>query len=324
MLALLIDLVLAVHLLAMNLATGLPLVILWLGWRQFAAGDREAGTLACTLARAAISLLGVGMVLGGVLLVGLWIGQSDFFAAAGRIELSRYWFAAFELLFYALCLGGYLWLADRIERVERARFVAMALLCVLAGTDLAYHFPPLFAVIGVLVEREGGAGEPVRLVRAMMDAEVVALVGHFLLASVSVSGLAAGLVARYRQSARADLAIRSAWLSLAATSLQLPVGLWLLSVTGDETRERLLGGSLLATGAMALALVATVGLLNQLLALALGEAERRSWWKALGLVATIVVLMVVGQQQARQEGVHRPNLSPAVNDAEGHVVLRTV
>lgn len=98
MLELLIIVILAGHLLAMNLASAGPLVSVWLRWH----GNEWNNSLGRRLAWWSVSALVIGMVTGGLLIVttpgtGLW-------NSLGRLPASAYWFAAAVLMFSFVCL----------------------------------------------------------------------------------------------------------------------------------------------------------------------------------------------------------------------------
>ena len=97
-LELLTTLLLAVHLLAMNLASAGPVVCIWLRW----GGNELNDSLGRQLAWWSIVALVLGMVTGGLLIVttpgdGLW-------NALARFPANAYWFAAAELVFSLVCL----------------------------------------------------------------------------------------------------------------------------------------------------------------------------------------------------------------------------
>ncbi len=291
--------VLAMHLLAMNVASGAPFVAIWLAWRAHRRHDRAAGEAARALVRAALVTLLAGLLLGGFLLGLVAVDSPEFFATARRIPASRYWFGGVEVLFYIGCLAIYLGLARRGDEGRgRGQLAFQILAALLAGTDLVYHFPPLFAVIGVLGTRPFESTGTIRFVQAIVDPEVMAVVLHFLLASLTATGLAMAVVVgrRVDRYATADAQRLIAWggrIALAATVGQLPAGLWLLFQVPSEARDALFGEDALAAGCFLLALLATVGLLHHLATVAFGDTSRRQVHVALVLLTLTVVSMVV-------------------------------
>jgi hypothetical protein len=79
--------------------------------------------------------------------------------------------------------------------------------------------------------------------------------------------------------------------ALSATTLQLPVGLWLLLSTGELARNRLLGDHWPAATAFAAGVLSSLWLLNVLLGIALGERERQKLRIAPALLVATVVFM---------------------------------
>src|SRR5690348_15437562 len=104
-----IDLILATHLLAMNIASAGPLVALWLvrGPRGENADRRQLGL---RLARLSLLALIVGGLLGGWAVMASGEGLR---AAIHRFPASAYWFGLSELIFSAICIAG---LARGVER----------------------------------------------------------------------------------------------------------------------------------------------------------------------------------------------------------------
>src|SRR5258708_4622590 len=101
--------VLAAHLIAVDLAMIAPLACIWLGSRQSRHGDTLAGALQLRLARQSLAALAVGIGLGTAQVGLLWLaGDRDFFAAVGRVPAGRLWFTLAELVFYAVCMAAYL------------------------------------------------------------------------------------------------------------------------------------------------------------------------------------------------------------------------
>ena len=76
--------------------------------------------------------------------------------ALAQIPPSRWWFVAGELVFYFVCMAAYIGPWRRMQRWPRWH----AVIAILAGTDLMYHFPPLFAVISTLSMQSEDVGPP--------------------------------------------------------------------------------------------------------------------------------------------------------------------
>ena len=80
-------------------------------------GDRLAGVLHVETARASLVALAVGVVVGCLELVIFWLADDrHFWRAVASVAPGRLWFALAELIFFALCMAGYLWLAGPAEQ----------------------------------------------------------------------------------------------------------------------------------------------------------------------------------------------------------------
>jgi hypothetical protein len=79
--------------------------------------------------------------------------------------------------------------------------------------------------------------------------------------------------------------------ALAATLLQLPIGLWVLLGLPPSAQNRLLGGELLDTALFSAAIFAMVLLVMQLLAAALGDSRRRTAIASAALLFVVLLLM---------------------------------
>ncbi|HUY93296.1 MAG TPA: hypothetical protein VMV10_31500 [Pirellulales bacterium] len=293
------------HLLAADLAAMGPLVALWFAWRA-ARGDRLAADVERGLLRASIWALIAASALGAAALGLLWLlNREAWFEAARQLPARRYWFGLVELAFSWACLGAALWLARRRTAAGfDGRFSARFILTALAGTNLAYHFPPLFSAIGVLSTRPNARGGELRFLPLISDPEVLARTLHHLLAALAVTGAAIMLGAlRWRTAEEADERRRAAgWgarIALAAVAGQLLAGLHLLFQLPAESRERLMGGDALTGLLFAAALVVTVMLLHRLAAIGFGDAQPKAIVTAALLIAMAMLLMTATRHRTR-------------------------
>ena len=133
----------------------------------------------------------------------------------------------------------------------------------LSGTNLLYHFPFLFTVASdVFLEPEfPGTLRAAEFRREMMRPDVLARVVHVVLASFAVTGVTLigyGLRLQRQEKAASDgqrVARSGGYLALITSLIQVPVGLWLITVLpADWHHERsaaicrrsvMLGGSVL-------------------------------------------------------------------------------
>jgi hypothetical protein len=291
-------LLLAAHLLAMNVASAGPLIGLWLVWMV----DDESGFrrgLAERVLRNSLAAFVGGAILGGALL--LWPGPG-LRSARARFPADAYVFAGAELAFSALCLGGLIFTTRR----RGPRWLA-AMLAIGGASNLLYHFPPLMAVLGELAADPTWAAEEQldrrTLINLWRRPEIMSLWLHFILASFATAAIAALWL---RPSRGADtnsqntdaLARKLGAAALVATLLQVPVGLWMLTASDAAARERMMGGSLVASAYFAGGVMTAVWLLQTLAMLALGEGERavrRAGW----LLVAVTILMTATLRTSR-------------------------
>ena len=295
-------LLLAVHLLAMNVASAGPLAGAWLASRSRRQGDSSeflkrgaqrifAWSLAC---------LAIGSGVGGTMLLAPSAGMR---AALARFPENAYWFAGAEILFSAACIGG-CWKLQHWPKL-------MWLLAVATVTNLLYHFPPLMAVLGELAANANWTTEAV-LDRPTLKAlfrrpEVASLWAHFVLASMAV-GFTAALAACRRvatsgsETADARISRQLAGCALGATVLQIPVGIWLLLASDDAAQQAMMGESWLATIGLAGGVWVALGVVQSLASIAWGDKDRRQIGRACVLLTVTVVLMSFTLRASRQAG----------------------
>lgn len=286
------------HLVAVYVAMMGPLVCLWLQWR--ARRDRLAARLDRYLLWLAVAALLAAAVLGGAA-IGL-ISQSfpDAYLAAARVlPRNRYWpFGAVELLFSLGCYLSAAMLAPGSDALS-PRFAARWLITLLGSANLAYHFPPLFVMLGVISTRHELWGRNLKFTTLLADVEVLARVAHHLFAALVVTGMAItwyGL----RRGGEALLAV--AWgcrIAAAALLCQLFTGLWLVMSLPPGSRQMLLGDDALAALLFGGSLLLTFLVLPRVAAAAFGESERRAIVITISLVFAIVLLMTAARHRTR-------------------------
>jgi len=299
-------LLLAGHLLAMNLASAGPLLAIFLHRHARRDPASPAADVGARLAWRSLAALVLGIALGFALLGLEWLRpESRYLTAVAAFPAKRYWYALAELACSLLWLGLYAGLWWRLARFR----VLHASLAVLSSTNLMYHFPPLLAAIALVAAR-GEVAETLggmTTIGWLRNAEIASRSVHFWLASFAVAGvylmhLAAGSLRRGgEQRALAPLGVWGARLALTATVLQLPVGTWVLFSLPAGVQSSLLGGNLLASGSLGLAIVLALWLLHLLAAVALGEFDEKTA-RSTGLLMTVlVVVMSITLREARYE-----------------------
>jgi hypothetical protein len=310
---LLISVLLAIHLIAINLSCGGPL--LCIGLRACSRDDHSHGSmrqmdLARSLAWLSLWALVVGMATGGVLL--FLPAFDDYWSAMKRFPASAYWAAGFELLFSVVCLWAY---AGLWRRMERWRWVH-AIFALLATTNLLYHFPPLMIVLGKLANYPLWATEQVinrqEFLKLMSRGEVLSLTFHFSLASLAVGGV--GAIAIFaRQDALEPLAThrkfcsRGALVALASTLLQLPVGVWVLLVLSDAERGSLFGANLLASTVFWGGLITALYFLQGLTRIVFSDFCNRDCQRVVWLLFIVVLFMSAALRLSRYKEPQKAN-----------------
>ena len=297
-------LLLASHLLCVNVAAGGPIVAAWLDWRAY-RGDAAAAWSARQLGGWSVG----GLVAGGLLGVLLgWLKWDAAYRALwlGPLSYKAYW-AGIELVFSLLIMLGWWWWLPRAAGGSRAAMITRGMLALLAATNLLYHFPVLFTVAARLVDAGQTAGEPIRgpgFREQMLVAETPALTIHVVLASIAVAGtMLIGFAMRRRRQGREDEAARLAtwggrWALLASLG-QLPIGIWTLFVLPATAQASIMGYSTVGTLLLVSSLVAVFWLLRELVNVALGETTRPVLVRAMAAMLVTVVLMTGVLQATR-------------------------
>ena len=297
-------LLLAAHLLCVNVASGGPLVAAWLDWRGM-RGDDTAAKAASYLARWSVITLLAGAAL-GVLIGGLKWNAAYRSLWLGPLSYKLHW-AAIEAVFsLVLMIGWWLWLPGKAGGDGRAA-AARGLMAVLAATNLLYHFPFLFSVAARLSDAGETSGERIGAAvfrRLMIEGETPALAVHVMLASIAVAGIVLlGLALRWMQDEDEAYAAKAArwggrW-ALVPSVMQLPVGLWTLMTLPAAAQAQLMGNSTVGIVLLVGGLTAALWLINELVHLSAGESTRPLLVRAMAAMLVTVVLMTAMQQQTR-------------------------
>jgi hypothetical protein len=307
MLPLIHILLLSVHLICMNVASGAPLVCIWLEWRlRKHQSDGATKAAADYLAAMGVMTLVAGSLLG---LVMGWLLWTPEYAAVWTERLSHklHW-GGLELLFSLALLAGYWAWRKRAAVSSLTGVLGKAALLLFASTNLLYHFPPLFLLAGKLADSGQTSGEPMRgklFVEQMLSGEIPAMWVHFTVASVAMAGMMLlGLAFRMdRRGAPAKdvsrVAIWGGYWGLIPSLLQLPVGLWVIGTLPLGAQSRIMGSSGLATVFFLTGIVAALWLLRELVSIALGETGRGNLIRAMSAMVVVVVLMTGTHQFAK-------------------------
>lgn len=296
----------AAHLAAVDVAMAAPALCLWLQWR--ADRDEVARRLDRYLLRLSLVALLVAIGLGGmaVALVGR-LYPEPYLNAFHELPRRRYEFGVVELLFTMACyivalrLAGPRDHADIAPSVARRRFALRWWATLLGSLNLAYHFPPLFVMLGVLTARPETWGQHARFTSLLADGEVLTRTVHHWLASLVMGGVAAAYYG-VRRGAASDERVAAAWgcrVAAVAMLLQILSGFLLVAVLPAATRHALLGDDLAATGLFAAALIATFFVLPRLAAIAFGHTDRGYVLGACLMVLLVMLLMTATRHRTR-------------------------
>jgi hypothetical protein len=315
-------LLLGLHLAMVGAASAAPLLCVWLEWKD-GRGDRLAGRAGRFLAAASFWLLCLGAVLGFALGALAWRPELRY----GLLRLGpRLHSAGAEWIFSVALIGAhYYWWKLAPQPRKWVRFLR-ALLPLLAGTNLFYHFPALFHVLedviaeGAQLVKQGGELAAERMSNGefrqrMFSAPLAARAAHFWLASFVGAGLLLvwfGRSAIGREQDSGDGRRSVAWgarCALAAAFLQLPTGLWLMVQLPTSVQRSLMGGDGLATGLLVVGIFTSLGLMHFLSSLAMWRSQtlnvsdvraRAGIVAAIGLI--VMMLMTGAAQLARPVG----------------------
>jgi hypothetical protein len=293
-------LVLIGHLLCVNVAAGGPVVCAWLEGRSGSLARQAARYLGLASLLALVAGGALGVLLG-------WLKWTDDYQALWTGELSHklHWGGAEILFSLALAIAYWLWARGRGGESVAGR-AGRGAIAILSGSNLVYHFPPLFIVAGKL-QQEGLTSSAkisaAEFRRLMASGETPALAVHVGLACVATAGIvllgmALRLLRQGQSGESAQVARWGAWWALIPTLLQIPVGLWTLATLPPLAQSAMLGGDLVASGLFLAAMAAALWLARELVSVALGEATRPAMIRAMSALVAVVALMTAMQHLA--------------------------
>lgn len=290
MLGILITILLASHLLAMNVAAGGPLLCIWLHRRRAPAWSRQA---AVALAWSSLHMLMAGIVIGLVLGGVAWgLGRRDYTETLAVFRSKVLWGIA-ELGCSLLWGWGYwAWLRYRPPQSALARFMNAGL-AVLTATNLLYHFPPLMTLMSQVAGGQLQIAEHVDSAayrKLVFTAPVMSQALHIWIASLAVTGVYLFRVAQRLEDPH-DANQTGARLALAATLAQVGSGVWLLVAIPRDQQSQLLGGDSWSTLLLLASMIGTFFLLQLLAALAFGDKSKDLPGRIALVLAGIVLCM---------------------------------
>ena len=286
-------LLLAAHLLCMNVSSAGPLLCIWYADRKANSTKPWAQNIALSLSKWTVILLLLGVALGLALgTTSMLVGESQLVETLPLFRRKIVWGIVELFCSLGWMLGYWFWLKRRPPQGFTARFLHGGL-AVLSATNLLYHFPPLLTVMTKAARGDLEVTEPVTAAtfRGLVYQPIVmAHTLHFWWASLAVSGVFLFWLARKNEHAQ-EITQFGAGVALAATVLQLPTGLWLLFVTPAQSQSKLVGGDALITSLFLFSMVAAYLLVQNLAVLALGDYDgklpKRCGWL---MLATVVMM----------------------------------
>ncbi|MCA9106643.1 MAG: hypothetical protein KDA83_14570 [Planctomycetales bacterium] len=270
------SLLLAFHLLSVNVAMIAPLLMILIEFRAW-RGDPAARELLPKVGLLATKTLLLGGLIG--FLHG-WLLWNDDYQALILATGSRWVFTIAEFGFsFVLVLAVWIFAARASRKlIERPAsrpswgFWIRGLLLFAAGTNLIYHFPVFFEIISVL-RQQPIPDEPLTSAefRALIaHPTVVSRTLHVVLAAIATTGAMVAWMAQRRFN-KTEGSLRQAWhrwyrrglhAVLGATSLQFFVGFWVALQLPRSKANTLTGGSDEALIVIGLAAVAITALLH--------------------------------------------------------------
>jgi len=299
--------VLSLHLILMNLASVGPLLSIWLDARSTRQQSEEIAHVGRTIGWWSVIALLLGIGLGVIQGVLIWSqGNQAYFQAIDSVWDSKIFFGFWEIAFSLACTLGYLLWWKWGSRPRRWQRFLSRFLVVLAATNLLYHFPTLFTILGLIARGEVEVSAPVdsgEFRSLLLHGEVIWFTLHFWFASFAVSGLVAGMLClkKLPEEQRESTASIAFTIALVATLLQIPVGFVLTITLNSAQQSRLMGGNPLCTAMFALGVGLAFWLMHHLAGLAFFE---RTWRKATMALLTLggtIVLMTATMLLSRGE-----------------------
>ena len=282
----------SIHLACACFAAAAPLVAAWLHSRA-ACGDAQACRVGVRLVGWSLVALALALVSG--LALGFWnsLVQDNYSELLGALRRKLEWGLA-ELAFSAVLVYVFWRWWKRTPDLPRGKSILRCSLAVLAGTNLLYHFPLLFAILDQLrsnPELMDSAISSSDFRRMIILPVVYTKALHVILAGVVLCCLVIIWFEREEDGKQGRLTVTVARVLLAALVLQLAVGIWMLVVMPAAQRDPLIGMGGVAPWLLALAVILFVAATQTLIPVAGGEKPgRRPAW-LVGIILAIFLVM---------------------------------
>ncbi|WP_146119347.1 hypothetical protein [Blastopirellula marina] len=282
----------------MNLASVGPLMAIWLDIRARRRDQPAVDLLGRRIGWWSLAALGLGILVGVIQGLLVWWGDGGpaYFDALFAVWQSKVIYGFWEIGFSFVCLAGYLfWWSSSERNALWQRFVSR-FLAFLAATNLLYHFPTLFSIVGMIARGEVDVDSPVdsgEFRTLLVQGEVIWFTLHFWFASFAVSGLLAGIACLQRlpEEQREDTAGAAFTIALVPTVLQIPVGFLLTTSLNSGQQSRLMGGDSLCTALFVVSLGLAFWLMHLLAGLAFFERTSNKAYQTLAALGGTILLM---------------------------------
>jgi hypothetical protein len=287
----------SVHLASACFAAAAPMAAVWLHCRA-ARGDSQARHTGLWLVGWSLVSLALALVTG--LLLGLlnYLGEENYSQLVIALRAKLEWGLA-ELAFSAILVYLFWKWWQRTPDLPRGKSMLRCSLAVLAGTNLLYHFPLLFAILDQL------RSNPALMENAITASKFRELIVlpviytkalHVILAGVVLCCLAVMCADEDEQQESSRLTTVAARVMLATLLLQLLIGIWMLMVMPADQRELLIGMGGVAPWLLALAVLLFVVVNQVLIPVAGGEkaGNRPRWLVGITLLIFLVMSAIAG------------------------------
>lgn len=319
---LLVAMLVAFHLVLVNVASAGPLVCVWLDWRA-SGGCSAAESARRLLARSSLYSLLLGAVVGSIGLAVIW---SPAYQEAVDLLASRVKYGVLEYLFSLVLLVGYLGFC-RNPAPSRSWAAARGFVLLLLGTNLIYHFPFLLLILSRVAHAPPETASASMISSAefrslMMADDILPRAVHFIVASFAVTG--AWLF--WRADHRKDEQEREAWirwgghLAMGPTMLQIFVGGWIVMRLPSRGVRAVMGDDLIATSLLVASVVLAFWLMHLFSVIAIGRSSRGDRRQALIVLAVVIIAMCgVSQRLSRSQAKRQAKRQPDVDAAVEHL-----
>jgi hypothetical protein len=288
------------HLLPMNFILGGSIISVMLGRKQ----GRPREDVRTFLAKAMPPMVAAAVSFGvaPLLLTQVLFGRLFF---SSSVLMAWYWISVIPILILAY-YGTYL-VAFKGDRLGRARpwvtgLIALFFLAIsfIYTSNMSLMISPeRFAVL------HGASASGGRL--SLADPALIPRWLHMLFGALSIAGLIIAIYGARRmpknpESGRYAVRLGSHWF-MAATVVNIATGCWWLMALPRETMLLFMGGSPVASGALALGIVLVLGALVVIQESRKGEAPMKPLLIGSSLAAAGLVAMILARDQIRQRAL---------------------